>query len=165
MNDFFPLITDSLRRELSEYGGLLNLFEEQQRALFNREADRVLLLSGAIEQQVSAMQDCRRQREQLVTEFALAHGASPKSTLRSLLPLFAEAVRPLVEALVREVNVLIHRIRRASQHNQLLLASAVESHQQALRLLRPEAFTPTYSANGRARLAGGVPSAALRTAG
>ena len=165
VNEEWMLITESLREELGEYGKLLHLFEEQQLALFERNADNVLMLSTSIEQQVNVMHDCRRRREHLVASFALASGRPANSTLRSLLPLFETAVRPLVEALIKEVNVLIHRIRRVSHHNHTLLASAVESHQQTLRVLRPDAFTQVYSPNGRSRINVVRPATALRTAG
>lgn len=165
MNEDWTAIADSLRRELAEYGSLMNLYEQQERALFDRDADRVLQLSSAIEEQVQVMRDCRGRREELVAGFATAHGREDRSTLRSLLPLFGEQVRPLLEALINEVNVLIHRLRRITRHNRALLASAVESHQQALRALRPEMFAPTYAPDGRARLRLGGSAPALQTAG
>lgn len=165
MNGDCLAITEGLRNELTEYGGLLHLFEQQQQALFERDADQVLQLSSAIEQQVLAMQDCRRRREQLVAAFALVSGRAANSTLRSLLPLFEATVQPLLEALINEVNVLIHRVRRVSHHNHTLLASAVESHQQVLRTLRPDAFTQTYTPAGRSRISVARRVPALRTAG
>jgi flagellar biosynthesis/type III secretory pathway chaperone len=165
MNDDWTDITHSLRQELSEYGGLLNLFEEQQRALFDRDAAKVLQLSSLIERQVQVMQDCRGQREGLVVAFATANGRAPDSTLRSLIPIFESHLRPLLEAMVKEVNVLIHRIRRASQHNRILLASAVDSHQQTLRALRPDVFAQTYAPNGHARLSLAQPAPVFKTAG
>ena len=42
MNSAWELIAHSLRDELQEYGGLIGLFEEQQGALFRRDASGVL---------------------------------------------------------------------------------------------------------------------------
>ena len=152
MNQEWNHIADRLRQEIAEFGGLLHLFTQQEQALFARDADAVLRLSTGIEQQVLVLQDCRRRREELVTAFATALGHAPACTLRSLLPDFAPEVRPLLEALINEVNVLIHRLRRISRHNHTLLARTVETHQQALRALRPGDFTETYAPNGRASL-------------
>jgi flagellar biosynthesis/type III secretory pathway chaperone len=65
------------------------------------------------------------------------------------LPSVEPEARPLVEALIDEVNHLIHRARRITRHNHALLARVVETHQEFLRVLRPEAFATTYAANGR----------------
>lgn len=152
MNQEWNLIADRLRQEVAEYGGLLQLFGRQEEALYERDADGVLRLSAAIEQQVLALHDFRRRREEAVAAFATARGAPATATLRSLLPHFAPAVRPLLEALVNEVNVLVHRVRRISRHNHTLLARAVDTHQQTLRALRPGDFTQTYAPNGRASI-------------
>ena len=166
MNQAWSDIAESLRLEVAEYGALLRLFEEQQRHLFQRDSDAVLRLSADIEAQVRVLHECRRQREQQVGRFAVQHGQPADATLRSLFPQFAAEVRPLLGALMGEVNVLIHRVRRASRHNHILLARAVEIHQQLLRQLLPDSFTQTYAASGRVSLSSNVPPApALRAAG
>jgi flagellar biosynthesis/type III secretory pathway chaperone len=158
-------IAGCLRAELADYGGLLALFEEQQRFLFERNADEVLRLSGAIEAQANALQHCRRQRENAVAEYAAAYGQPVTATLRSLLPYVEADARPLLEALIDEVNRLLHRVRRVSRHNHTLLARTVELHQETLRLARPDAFTQTYAPNGRMTLGGVQATPALRAAG
>jgi flagellar biosynthesis/type III secretory pathway chaperone len=142
-------IAECLRTELAEYGGLLVLFAEQQKFLFKREANEVLRLSASIEQQVRTLEQCRRQRERLVADFAGAHAQPPSATLRSMLPLIDPDARPLIEALIGEINHLLHRVRRNSRQNHTLLARTVELHQDTLQQLRPNAFTKTYSAAGR----------------
>ncbi|HVU15304.1 MAG TPA: flagellar export chaperone FlgN [Candidatus Didemnitutus sp.] len=166
MNEAWPEIADALRTEIAEYGALLHLFEEQQKQLFARRADAVLRLSGEIEGQVRALHECRRSREEMVGSFATRHGRPGTSTLRSLFPMIAAEVHPLLEALIGEVNVLIHRVRRASRHNQILLARAVEIHQQLLREILPDTFTQTYAPTGRVANTGiGAHGPALRAAG
>jgi flagellar biosynthesis/type III secretory pathway chaperone len=153
MNNTWELIAHSLRDELQEYGGLLGLFEEQQAALFRRDAGGVLSLVHAIEEQARQASVKRVKREDLVREFALNQGRPPGSTLRSLVTLFPSEVRPMMEALIDEVNRLIHRSRKFAQQNVLLLQRAIEMHQEALRTLRPEAFTKTYSPRGQVSVA------------
>lgn len=165
MNQDWINLAEALRHEVADYGGLLHLFEKQQACLFERDAEGVLRLSAEIESQVHALNDRRRTREELVALFAGAHGQPVSSTLRSLLPHFSADVRPLIEALMNEINVLIHRVRRVSRHNHTLLARTVESHQETLRTLRPDAFTQTYSPTGRPSLSTARPTAALRAAG
>jgi len=158
-------IAGCLRAELAEYGGLLALFEDQQKFLFQRNADEVMRLSVAIEQQARDLQHCRRQRETAVAGFALRHARPGASTLRSLLPFVEADARPLVEALIDEVNHLLHRVRRVSRHNHTLLARTVELHQETLRLARPDAFTQTYAPNGRVTLGAVQSTPALQAAG
>ncbi|MDP2137422.1 MAG: flagellar protein FlgN, partial [Candidatus Didemnitutus sp.] len=154
-----------LRQEIVGYGGLLVLFEEQQRFLFSRDAESVLRLSTEIDAQVQSLYDYRRKREQLVSDFAVEHQEAPTSTLRSLLPHFVVEVRPLLEALIAEINLLIHRVRRASRHNHSLLSRTLEAQQQLLRTLRPDSFTQTYAPNGRVALVTSRSEPAFKVAG
>ena len=165
MNSDWNSIADALRSEIAEYGGLLHRFEQQQQALFARDADGVLRFSAGIEEHVRTMHECRARREELVAGFAITAGRPASTTLRALVPLFSAEVRPLLEALINEVNVLIHRIRRISRHNHKLLTRAVETHQQTLRALLPDSFTQTYAPNGRSTLTSNRSNAALQAAG
>ena len=117
MNTPWEQIADCLRAELADYGGLLNLFEEQQRCLFERNATHVLQLSTAIEGQARELATNRTQRERLVAEFAVEQSLPSTTTLRALLPRIEPDARPLLEALIDEVNRLLHRVRRTSRHN------------------------------------------------
>lgn len=166
MNEPWTIIAESLRNEIAGFGGLLHLFEQQQERLFARDTDGVLRLSTEIEEHTRTMTEHRQRRERIVAEFALANGQPVKATLRSLLPFVAEAARPLIEALIAEVNVLIHRVRRLTRQNHTLLARTVESHQELMRTLRPDAFLHTYSASGRKSLTTNARAAgALQAAG
>ena len=166
MNEPWMVIAESLRTEIAGFGDLLNLFEQQQQRLFSRDTDAVLHLSTEIEAHTRSMQQFRSHREQIVADFALANSQPAGATLRSLLPYVEAAARPLLEALIGEVNRLIHRVRRLTRQNHLLLARTVESHQELLRALRPDAFMQTYSAAGRKTLTTNArPASALQAAG
>lgn len=161
----WQLVAECLRQELVEYGTLLNLFEQQQESLFTRNADKVLRLGGEIEDQAHVLEDCRRRREQNVAALATFVHQPASATIRSLLPHIESDARPLLEALINEVNHLLHRVRRAGRHNQTLLARTLELHQETLRQLRPDAFTKTYSPTGRVSLSNTASAPALRVAG
>lgn len=163
MSANYEAMVDALRAEISEYGGLLNSFNEQQSLLLAHDATGVLRMSTEIERQLSVLQGCRANREQLVADFAASHGQSREATMRSLLPFVDPAYRPQLEALIKEVNVLIHRLRRINGHNHTLLTAAVNSRREVLRTLRPEAFVQTYSATGRVSVT--APSTALKSSG
>ncbi len=153
MNNAWESIAHCLREELEEYGGLLGLFEEQQNALFRRDANGVLATVGAIESQARCATVKRQRREQLVSDFARSHSRDPDTQLRTLLPYFPESVRPMMEALIDEVNRLIHRTRKHARQNADLLQRTIEMHQEALRSLRPDLFTKTYSQRGQVSVA------------
>jgi flagellar biosynthesis/type III secretory pathway chaperone len=167
MNTAWETIATCLRDELQEYGGLLGLFEEQQGALYRRDSSAVLATVSSIEEQARQASRKRLHRERAVREFAAAQGRSTDVTLRQLLPCFPEEVRPMLEALIDEVNRLVHRARRGIRQNALLLQRAVEMHQEALRILRPDAFTKTYSPHGQVSVAATLhtPPTALQAVG
>lgn len=161
----WQFIADCLRAELVDYGELLRLFEEQQRSLFNREPDAVLHFANEIEAQAYRLAECRTQRETAVAEFARANGQPSTASLRSLLPFIEADARPLLEALINEVNTLLHRVRRTSRHNQTLLSRTIDMHQETLQQLRPQAFTKTYSNAGRVSVAIARPASTLQATG
>lgn len=147
--DFISPIVPLLRAELAAYGGLLGAFEQQQQHLLRREVDQTSATSERIQALAAEAAEHRAAREAWVRDYAVAHGEDPAAPLRRLLPSFAEAQQPLVEALIREINVLIHRVRRRAHQNHGILARAVELHRslQGGRGLLPP--TRTYSPRGR----------------
>ncbi|MDB6094006.1 MAG: hypothetical protein JWM32_1568 [Verrucomicrobia bacterium] len=144
----WQFIAECLRHELADYGGLLHLFEHQQRSLFERDPQAVMTVGATIEGQARSIAVCRLRREQAVADFAEQNQRPRNSTLRALLPLIEADARPLLEALIDEVNSLLHRVRRVSRHNHTLLTKAIDVHQEVLQQLRPNAFTKTYSPAG-----------------
>jgi len=158
-------IAECLRNEAAEYGRLLSLFSEQQSLIFKRDPENVLQLAHTIQEQVNVLDRARADRESRVRVFALAHGQEPAATLRSLLVWVPPEARPLFAALIAEINLLIHRVRRSSRLNHRLLSSMVECHQEVLRRLRPDAFTLTYAQNGRLAVGTLRRSPTIQTAG
>jgi flagellar biosynthesis/type III secretory pathway chaperone len=165
MSKYWESIAECLRAELADYGGLLHLFEAQQRSLFDRNADAVLRCANDIETQARSVADSRSRREQVVAQFAEQNGRPVNTSLRALLPLIEADARPLLEALISEVNLLLHRVRRTSRHNHTMLSRAVEMHQETLQQLRPNAFTKTYSPAGRLEVAAAQTAGSFRVAG
>jgi flagellar biosynthesis/type III secretory pathway chaperone len=161
----WEFIAERLREELADYGGLLRLFEEQQTALFNRDPDAVLRLATDIETHARSLAESRTRREVAVSRFAEENGRPSTTSLRAMLPVIEPDARPLLEALINEVNLLLHRVRRTSRHNHTLLSRAVEMHQETLQQLRPNAFTKTYSPAGRVSVTAAHAAGSLRAAG
>jgi hypothetical protein len=149
MNNFFAPLVAELREELAGYGGLLHLFDEQQGHLWQRDALRVTDTAHAIEELAAATAAHRAARETWVRDFALAQGESPERTLRQLLPLFPQDLQLLLEALIREINHLVHRVRRRARQNHTLIARALELQREAVATLQPDSFIRTYAPTGR----------------
>ncbi|MFZ1057480.1 MAG: flagellar protein FlgN [Opitutaceae bacterium] len=153
MNVFWQVIADCLRSELAEYGRLLQIFEEQQVFLLKREAAGVLRATNEIDEQVRVVTRSRKERERATSEFAQAQGLPGSVTVRALLPHIPEEARPLLEALVEDLNRLVARVRRISRHNRLFLIRTIETHQELLRRLRPGSFSKIYSPAGNVSVA------------
>jgi flagellar biosynthesis/type III secretory pathway chaperone len=165
MNITWELVAECLRDEVQEYGGLLRLFEEQQECVFKRTPSHLLELIETIKDATQRAEDARRRREECVRAFATGLGRTADVTLRSLLPSVDDEAQPLLQALIDEVNRLIHRVRRITRQNHLLLSRTVQLHQGLLRQFYPGAFTPTYSARGRVSMAPAAPMPAYHAAG
>lgn len=152
INDW-QLLADALRKEVEEYGGLLNLFDQQQAALLRRDADSVLTAVGSIESQIKTIDQCRKDREAVARDCCAQIGQAIDLPLRTLVHHFAEPVQPLLNALIEEVNSLIIRAKRRAQQNQMLLSRSIEVTQQILQRLHPTGISKTYSAKGQVSVA------------
>lgn len=78
MSIHWKIIADYLRQELADYGGLLHLYDQQQRSLFGRQPDVVLQLSTAIQDQVTRVAASRERREKVVGS-SRSRRASPRT--------------------------------------------------------------------------------------
>ncbi|MGH7944742.1 MAG: flagellar export chaperone FlgN [Opitutaceae bacterium] len=143
MSKDWELIAQCLRAELADYGGLLNLFEEQKRRAGGRDSEAVLNFATRIEAQARLVAQSRTRREQAVATFAGENGRSSTASLRAMLSLIEPDARPLLKALITEVNTLLHRVRRASRHTHTLLSRATQAHHETLQHLRPHSPTRT----------------------
>jgi flagellar biosynthesis/type III secretory pathway chaperone len=165
MNPDWTKLAESLRGEIAEYGKLLQLLEEQHQLIFKRDPAAILRLNPSLEAQADVLHGCRGRRETAARELAAAHGQPEARTMRALLPLVTAEGRPLMAALIAEINHLVHRLRRAMALNQRLLACTVEYQQEFMRRLWPAAFTKTYAADGRVSVARFRQGPAMLTAG
>jgi flagellar biosynthesis/type III secretory pathway chaperone len=156
-NDWDPLV-DLLREEVQEYGGLYNLLDRQQNEIFNREPDLVMQTNVDIESHMSTMNALRERRENQVTQMAVQCACDDTLTLTNMLPRFPEFIRPLLKALIDEVNAMVNRTRRKARQNHLLLSRTMEITQEALRMAKPADFSKTYTRKGQVGMAGRMPT-------
>lgn len=116
-------IVEALRAELAEYGGLLNLFDQQDDAILNRKPMTVSDVELKIKAQLTTLRARSSHRENMVSE--LMPNADARPTLLQTILLFPQPMRTLVEALVCEVNRLLNRVRRRAHQNQMLLSRTI----------------------------------------
>ncbi len=143
-------LADLLRAELAAYGGLLGYFDRQQAALMKRDAEAVAETSIMIERLALETARSREAREEHVASLARAHQRPPTESLRRLLDLFPEEQRPLLDALIEEINRLLHVVRRRARQNHAILVRAVELRRELFAALRPDVLPRTYAPGGRA---------------
>lgn len=152
-SDWEPLV-DALRAELEEYGALFNHLTRQQEEIFARHVDTVLEINGEIDDQSRIIAAARERREAIMSDLAVRADLAKGTRLTAMLEVFPDFVRPLLEALVRDINLMINRTRRKARQNHILLARAVELTQETLRQLQPETFSKTYARSGHVSVRG-----------
>lgn len=160
MSTPWEAVVEALRDELQEYGGLLNLFEDQQAAILQRRPEVVLEVTASIEEQLKTISERRNYREELVRKSSRTVQTTSDGLVREVISYFPEAVRSLANALVDEVNNLLIRTKRRARQNQMLLVRSIEVSQAILRMLDPGVVSTTYSRKGKLRF--GVTGGASR---
>ena len=147
----FQEIVAMLQNELQEYGGLLHLFDRQQKCIVHQDPTGFLDINVDVDEQIAKLSHCRLGREELVRQTALALGKSKDITLSALSHSFAPEHQPLLRALIDEINDLITRTQRRNRQNRMLLSQCVESARQLLAVSNPGAIPGTYGAHGQIR--------------
>jgi hypothetical protein len=147
----FQEIVVMLQNELQEYGGLLHLFDRQQKCIVHQDPTGFLDINVDVDEQIAKLSHCRLGREELVRQTALALGKSKDITLSALSHSFAAEHQPLLRALIDEINDLITRTQRRTRQNRMLLSQCVESARQLLAVSNPGAIPGTYGAHGQIR--------------
>jgi hypothetical protein len=105
-------------------------------------------IAAEIESQAQSLANSRCRREQAVATFAKQNNRPVGASLLTLLPLIERDARPLIEALISEVNLLLRRARRASRHDPSLLI---------LKQGDRSATVPTGMARAEQMVAGAAP--------
>lgn len=148
----WEVLVDSLRMELQEYGGLCVLIGKQQRAILDRNMPEYMGLSEEIEAQVAATSGLRAEREQMVREYAEQFGLPASTELKRVIPSFPEEARPLLSALVDQINASIGKSNRKAKQNHMLLARAMQYTYDLLQRVSPQTQVKTYGAKGKSKI-------------
>jgi flagellar biosynthesis/type III secretory pathway chaperone len=150
----------TLRDELTQYGELLALLEQQQDLIVSRSAEGLLENLGAINAQVPVVATARQRRDQLRKDLAAAMGQSTTLSFRQLIGLIPNEYKPLLEALVEEINDLLIRSQQRLRQNHLLLSRSLDLMQQMIFSLFPSSGGQTYNQMGAVKSAA-VPQSSL----
>ena len=141
-------LIEALRHELTQYGEMLALLDQQQDVVVRRNADEILSGVAAINAQSAVIHNARRQREINQQQLARSLRRSDDCPFRDLLLLLPEDYRPLVQALVEENNELLLRVQQRARQNHLLLSRSVDLMHRFLSTLFPAGRTTVYNAEG-----------------
>ena len=119
-------VIESLRNELQQYGEMLALLEAQREVVSRREPASVLTSISLVESQSAAIEIARRERQTAQQQLAWSVGRPDDESFARLLPLLPDSYRPLVAALVEEINQLLERVRERATSNHAQLRRSLD---------------------------------------
>ncbi len=160
MKDHLHNLVESLREELKEYSGVLNLLSQQQEMVVRRQTQDLIHCVSQLNSQIEILTATRQEREQRQRHLARLLGLPEETSFAILLPHLPGEYRPLVETLVAENNELLQRIHGRARQNHLLLTRITELMQRLLDPFFPGSQSRTYNDDGR-MLAAGRPQLSL----
>lgn len=156
MKNPFHRIIDALRAEMAEYGGLLDLFQQQQESVLRHDPEGFLTLNESVESTLTTIGQRRSERENLVRETAASLGLNADEPLTTVIPHAPSELQPLLTALVREINDLLQRTQRRCRQNHLLLGHCLDLARQMVAVTNPQSHTGAYNARGQHATTPGV---------
>jgi hypothetical protein len=121
-------LVDALRDELQEKGGVIRLLDQQAQAIYRRDTLENEHLEEQIRLQLRVIARCTQNRELVLRQNASGFQLSENVHVNEVIESFPEFVRPLLEALVTEVDRLSSRMQeRLGQNEGLKQRFIVES--------------------------------------
>lgn len=135
------------RKEVEEYGMLLNLICEQQNCLMQHNPISLLQATAKIETQLPNNQKATKERERAMQELGKILQCTPLTFEK--LPSYApEKLRFLLNALTNEIITLVKKIKSKIQLQQRLLNQAQIINDSILKHLQPTSAS-TYDSQGK----------------
>jgi hypothetical protein len=149
---FEPLnnLIAALREEMTQYGELLALMQEQQELIINRSANELLINLHDVNQQVEKIATHREEREAARRALVQSLGGTEDTTFNQMTALLPEEYQPLLNALVVEINQLLQRIQEWTKQNHLLLQRSLDLMSKTMHSIFPtsSAAAQTYGRGG-----------------
>jgi flagellar biosynthesis/type III secretory pathway chaperone len=156
-------IIGCLRAEIQEHGVLLSVFTDQQKAIMQRESDRVMIFVEGVQRQVDLVNRIRSRREALTAQMVPRSRITRVTPLSELAKRFPPPMQPLLQALVEELLRIAEQVRRKANQNQVLLARSIEVIRDLLEELTPANPARTYENDGRVKISLSGTAAAYKT--
>jgi flagellar biosynthesis/type III secretory pathway chaperone len=150
MNEALNNLIAALREEMTQYGELLALMQEQQELIINRSANELLINLHDVNQQVEKIATHREHRETARRALVQSVGGTKDTTFKQMTALLPEEYQPLLNALVEEINQLLQRIQQWVRQNHLLLKRSLDLMSKIMHTIFPtsSAAAQTYGRSG-----------------
>ncbi len=121
MNEELNNLIAALREELTQYGEVLALMQEQQDLIINRAANDLLVNLNSVNEQMERVAHARNQREIHRRQLVGVLGGTEETTFRQMTEALPAEVQPLLDALVQEINQMLQNIQKWLRQNHMLL--------------------------------------------
>ena len=145
MNEELNNLITTLREELTQYGEVLALMQEQQELIINRAANELLINLNTVNSQME-MALARQQRE-LARQQLVASPGGTEEPLRQMTECSAE-VQPLVDA--RTGNQPdFENVQKWLRQNHILLKRSLDLMQTIMAVPKLSAVAGTYGRSGQ----------------
>ena len=151
MNEELNKLIAALREELTQYGEVLALMQEQQDLIINRAANDLLVNLNAVNEQMERVAHIRNHRDTCRQQLVAALGGTSETTFRQMTELLPPEVQPLLDALVQEINQMLQNIQRWLRQNHILLKRSLDLMQTIMKNMFPSASAAagTYGRSGQ----------------
>ena len=151
MNEELNSLITALREELTQYGEVLALMQEQQQFIINRSANELLLNLNVVNEQMEKVSVARNHREACRRALVATLGATEETTFRQMTEMLSPEVQPLLNALVEEINQLLQHIQKWLRQNHMLLSRSLDLMKQIMKGMFPSSSSTagTYGRGGQ----------------
>ena len=151
MNEELNNLIVALREELTQYGEVLALMQEQQELIINRAAPDLLANLNLVNEQMERVAHARNQREVCRRQLVTVLGGTEETTFRHMTEALPAEVQPLLDALVQEINQMLQNIQKWLRQNHMLLKRSLDLMQVIMKNMFPSASAAagTYGRGGQ----------------
>ena len=151
MNEELNNLIAILREELTQYGEVLALMQEQQELIINRAANELLINLNTVNSQMEQVAQVRQQRELARQQLVDSLGGTEETTFRQMTEMLPAEVQPLIDALVQEINQMLQNVQKWLRQNHILLKRSLDLMQTIMKNMFPNssAVAGTYGRSGQ----------------
>ena len=151
MNEELNSLITALREQLTQYGEVLALMQEQQQFIINRSANELLLNLNVVNEQMEKVSVARNHREACRRALVATLNATEETTFYQMTEMLPSEVQPLLKALVEEINQLLQHIQKWLRQNHMLLSRSLDLMKQIMKGMFPSSSSTagTYGRGGQ----------------